>query len=353
MIGISSKCRRDWKPRISGYVEDIVGLYSDCDFRDMFRLSRDVFDLLVGLVAKSLSTREYSPPRGRPTIPIEKQVLVFLFFIGTLNTERQIADKFGVSESSVFRIVERLLNVIVDDLHSVFIRWPTGANVQSTVQKFKCVRGIDGVLGAIDGSHIPIKCPNEHPIDYVNRKGFHSIILQAVCDSSMMFTDVYVGWPGSVHDARVFRNSPLCNMIQQQPDDVFPSSTFLLGDAAYELIPQLITPFKDTGSLTREQIHYNFCHSSTRMAIERAFGLLKGRFRRLTFLDVVCPSKQTKVVIAGAILHNMCLLSNETYEDFLAQGSVDEINNYQSLLSGPQTAKDKRSEIVKCLAADK
>ena len=65
------------------------------------------------------------------------------------------------------------------------------------------------MVGAIDGSHIPISQPVKDQECYVNRKGFHSIVLQAVCDASMAFVDVFAGFPGSVHDARVFRNSPL------------------------------------------------------------------------------------------------------------------------------------------------
>ena len=37
-----------------------------------------------------------------------------------------------------------------------------------------------GCIGAIDGSHIPIKAPVESSASYVNRKGFHSILLQGI-----------------------------------------------------------------------------------------------------------------------------------------------------------------------------
>ncbi|XP_071810727.1 uncharacterized protein [Apostichopus japonicus] len=42
--------------------------------------------------------------------------------------------------------------------------------------------GFPQCVGAIDGSHIPIISPTDHPADYYNRKGFHSIVLQAVVD---------------------------------------------------------------------------------------------------------------------------------------------------------------------------
>ena len=35
------------------------------------------------------------------------------------------------------------------------------------------------------------------------------LLPQRVCDNNMVFTDVLAGWPGSVHDSRVLRNSEL------------------------------------------------------------------------------------------------------------------------------------------------
>ena len=61
----------------------------------------------------------------------------------------------------------------------------------------------------MDGSHIPIVSPQECPADYCIRKGWHSVILQGTIDHQGRFIDVSVGWPGRVHDARVFANSSL------------------------------------------------------------------------------------------------------------------------------------------------
>ena len=51
----------------------------------------------------------------------------------------------------------------------------------------------------------------------------------------MKFTDVYCGWPGAVHDARVLRNSPLSHDAEGRTDDLFPGQTYIIGDAAYPL----------------------------------------------------------------------------------------------------------------------
>ena len=72
-------------------------------------------------------------------------------------------------------------------------------------------------------------------------------------------------------------------------------------------------PFPETGD--RDQHRFNFLLSSTRMAVERAFGLLKGRFRIIhkqqdTRLENIC-----NVVAACCILHNFCILSGDNPDD--------------------------------------
>jgi len=53
--------------------------------------------------------------------------------------------------------------------------------------------------------------PASNPTDYYNRKGWYSIILQAIIDHKYIIRDICVGWPGSVHDVRVYRNSGIYN----------------------------------------------------------------------------------------------------------------------------------------------
>ena len=74
--------------------------------------------------------------------------------------------------------------------------------------------GIPQYVGAIDGSHTPIVSPQDHLADYYNRKSWHSIILQAVVNHELRFWNINVGWPGRVHDARVFGNSALFQKAQ-------------------------------------------------------------------------------------------------------------------------------------------
>jgi len=136
-----------------------------------------------------------------------------------------------------------------------------------------------------------------------------------------------------------------------------PNGLFLLGDAAYPLSGNLITPVKDTGSLTSSETYFNFCHSSTRMAIERAFGLLKGRFRRLKYLNIVQADKRARVVVIACMLHNVCLLGQSGMEqggcdvnDLISAG-VDVIVDTTSVSDHTtDVSKQKRQHIIVSLS---
>lgn len=135
-------------------------------------------------------------------------------------------------------------------------------------------------------------------------------VLQAVCDHTKYFTHVYVGNVGSVHDARVFRLSSLQEYINNSTK--FPNNTHLIGDAAYALHKHLLVPYPDNGHLSLRQKNYNYCHSSTRMVIERAFGLLKGRWRSLLHnLAMNCVDFIPYHILACCVLHNICLLQRD------------------------------------------
>lgn len=63
---------------------------------------------------------------------------------------------------------------------------------------------------------------------YFNWKLYYSIQLKGICDHTGRFLDVLVGYPGSVHDSRVLKNSPVYTRGLYPP-----SGFFLLGAGGY------------------------------------------------------------------------------------------------------------------------
>lgn len=53
---------------------------------------------------------------GKEPISIEKQILITLWYFGGQDTVRKIADRFGISESSVIICRERVIAAILNNL---------------------------------------------------------------------------------------------------------------------------------------------------------------------------------------------------------------------------------------------
>jgi hypothetical protein len=68
-------------------------------------------------------------------------------------------------------------------------------------------------------------------------------------------------------------------------------------------------------SLDALDVRYNKRYASTRSAVERSIGLLKGKFRRLFYLDVNDYRGVTYLIYACVVLHNFILLKNGIHEE--------------------------------------
>lgn len=126
----------------------------------------------------------------------------------------------------------------------------------------------------------------------------------------------------------------------------FPINSYLVGDAAYSLHENLMTPYRDNGHLTHKQKNYNFCHSSARMVIERAFGLLKGRFRSLLIWNVLDMERVDLIpefIISCCVLHNICLLHNDNFpvETDLEQSNNNILTNLTRRNNAGYTKRDE------------
>jgi hypothetical protein len=98
------------------------------------------------------------------------------------------------------------------------VRDPTYSTIHSRLQEACFSPHFDNCIGAIDGTYIPVKVPSSKVLQYVDRHGYSSQNVLAICDFDMRFTFVVAGWTVSVHDMRVF------NDTQNKYGDKFPHS---------------------------------------------------------------------------------------------------------------------------------
>ena len=180
---------------------------------------------------------------------------------------------------------------------------------------------IPQAVGAIDATHIGIIAPEE-PFDYFDRHHRYSVIMQAVVGENLMFLDTAIGYPGSMHDARVLRQSNIFRKAENGDILTEPFVTVngvnvrprLLGDGAYPLLPWLLKPYPINAILNRSQRRFNKTLSSAQSTVERAFGILKGRWRiLLKRLD--SRFYVSEFILTCCILHNFCQEAGEEFND--------------------------------------
>ncbi len=177
----------------------------DPDYRQKhYRTSRETFDYICSLV-RDYMVKNNTKLRGSIALP--KRVAIAIWWLANGESYRSVGQTFGVSTSIVGYITKDFVGALVHLRHR-FIMWP-----QSTEQCSKCIASFENlsplpnVFGAIDGTHIHIKAPEESTVDFFDRKQRHSIGVQGVCDGNLKFFNVAAGFPGSVHDGRILRNT--------------------------------------------------------------------------------------------------------------------------------------------------
>lgn len=126
----------------------------------------------------------------------------------------------------------------------------------------------------------------------------------------------HAGYPGCVHDNRVFRSTPL----YKEPNEYFGNSMFLLGDSAYANTAFMVSAFKapKNGSIPENESKFNTLLGSARVACEHTIGILKARFPWLRSIPmVVTDDKKSlrrilRIIDCCVILHNLLIDAGET-----------------------------------------
>ena len=277
----------------------------DFEFKRHFRLTRTTFEWICCEIIPLL--RREITGSGVIGLAWEQKIGASLWFLATGECFRSIGERFGMGESTFSYALRDFINVIITKFLAEKIAFPNAElEVNEITSGFRRIGRISNIIGAIDGSHVPIKAPHLFPVDYFNRKGDHN----------KKFLDICVGWPGSTHDSRILTNSSLYNKFNNQNNLVttYFNNKYILGDGGYPNLSWLIVPYKDIGrGLTQKQTYFNLKHSQTRIKVEQAFGLLKGRWRCLLHNLKISIEIVSHVITACCILHNIC----EERHDFL------------------------------------
>ncbi|KAF7132059.1 hypothetical protein RHSIM_Rhsim09G0097200 [Rhododendron simsii] len=280
------------------------------EFRKAFRMGKETFDLicneLTSAVAKENTTL-------RDAVPVRQRVAVCIWRLATGEPLRLVSKRFGLGISTCHKLVLEVCSAIRQVLMPKYLNWPDEESVRRIKEDFESVSGIPNVVGSMYTTHIPIIAPKISVAAYFNKrhternqKTSYSITVQGVVNARGVFTDVCIGYPGSMPDDQVLEKSAL----YQRASGGLLKGVWIVGSSGYPLMDWVLVPYTQQ-HLTWSQHAFNEKIGEIQRVSRDAFARLKGRW--------TCLQKRTEVklqdlpVVLGAccVLHNICEMRNE------------------------------------------
>jgi hypothetical protein len=113
--------------------------------------------------------------------------------------------------------------------------------------------------------------------EYYTRKGQYAVSALIIVDDNKCIRHATVGWPGSVHDNRVWTNSK----VAVNSDNYFCANEYVIGDSAFTNSLIIVTSYKRSSgqaALPVGQSWFNDKLNSPRSLVENGIGIWKGHF---------------------------------------------------------------------------
>ncbi|KAH9703184.1 protein ALP1-like [Citrus sinensis] len=341
--------------RISG---PLFGSKKSKNFESVFKISRKTFDYICSLVKEDLAARQsnFSFSNGKPLSPND-MVAIALRRLSSGESLQIIGDLFGLNQSTVSQVTWRFVESMEErGLHH--LQWPSKETEMEDIKsKFEKIRGFRNCCGAIDITHIVMNIPAVDPANNVwyDREKNYSMILQGIVDPEMRFRDIIAGWPGSLTDALVLRNSGFFKLTEEgkrldgkslQLSEGIELREYIIGDTGFPLLPWLLTPYQGKG-LSDIEAEYNKRHSATRMVAQMALARLKDVWRIIHGV-MWMPDKNRlpRIVLVCCLLHNIVIdMEDEMLDELPLSYHHDSGYHQQTCESVDKTASVMRDNL--------
>ncbi|XP_027339190.1 protein ALP1-like [Abrus precatorius] len=295
---------KDWWERISR--RD----FPEEEFRRWFRMSKSTFDMICEELDPAVTKKN---TMLRDAIPVRQRVAVCIWRLATGDPLRLVSKRFGLGISTCHKLVLEVCSAIRTVLMPKFLQWPNEEKMKAVKEEFEGISGIPNVGGSMYTTHVPIIAPKISVAAYFNKRHTernqrtsYSITVQGVVDPKGVFTDVCIGWPGSMADDKVLENS----VLYERANRGNLKDVWIVGNSGHPLMDWVMVPYTHQ-NLTWTQHAFNEKIGDIQSVAKQAFAKLKGRWG--------CLQKRTEVklldlpVVLGAccVLHNICEMRNE------------------------------------------
>lgn len=181
----------------------------------------------------------------------------------------------------------------------------------------------ENCFGALDGKHIAIKQPPGSGSLYYNYKGFFSVVFFAIVNAIYEFIYVSCGTNEKIFDGGVIKNTDFYKLLTtnslklpqpvNMPELDNPLPFVFIGDEAFSLRTNLMTPYRQTTRIGYQEKCFNYRLSQARRVVENAFGIMANRFRVLLTPIATKVDTVDDIIMASCVLHNFLRRKTATY----------------------------------------
>jgi hypothetical protein len=292
--------------------------YINESYRREFRITEPMFDKLY---ARFKGVLDKDNTRMRKSIPGRKKLAVFLSWLARGNDNHTLATIYKISRASIIALQRDMCNEMNKSGGFVqeYIKLPGPVELRGIMDGFQNLCGLPGCCGAMDGTFVAIKAPNDQEkAAWRCYKGYPALLVLAEVDSKGRFIYVDSHNAGAVGDAGVWGRTYLKELVEsgdflKLPQDAqvltdqgVPISPYILADSAFPLSNQLMKCY-ETKQVDLTQMHFNYAAIRTRRVVECAFGRLKARWRILQKgPEVKDPLYCANIATICCALHNFC-----------------------------------------------
>lgn len=315
--------------RDRSYFHERVPGMGDNEFRKNFRVTRRVHRYLVQKLGPYIGRQENN---YNITITVEERVLIALTVLAS-NAELQlIANMFGLGKSTVQEIFHDFTTAVCNILRPIHIRVPDEFEFQMIEELFEANHRFPMVVGAIDGTHVEFECPKALKEDYFCYKRYCSVLTLAICDADTRVWWLKTGIPGRSNDAGAWNDSEI--KVDFDEGRILPDIRrrianldvpyVILGDGAFGIKSYLLKPYAvhDDPRIVK----YNEMHACARQTIERSFGIIKNRHRRIMYTVTFDLKNIPDIIETCFVLHNICLEFEGEFVPFVDEdGNIEEM----------------------------
>lgn len=305
----------------------ISSVYTDSGFRRAFRMDRAAFESLLKTVKDDLTKNEDMGIRaGRPVVKPDVRLAVTIRLMAGAK-RWDLMPAYWIGESTVLDVFHQTVDVLMSRLELPGLP-RTVVGLRQSAERFKTSRyppnPLSGCVGALDGIAVRIKKPRDdnHPAAYFCRKGFYSLPIQCVVDANYTFLCFSARCVGSTHDSVAHAVSALGDYLEQ---GLLRKEFWIAGDDAYLCSESLITPYPmNQTSGNTALFNFNFFHSSLRMHIEQAFGMLVAKWEIVKEGLDYSVERNSRIACLATKLHNFCITRNSREDQFFSSLSSSE-----------------------------